>query len=83
MLSLISNLRQNINNEFNENAGDKNLIFLQEILKKTNYGSIIWSSSDLDQDLGSLIINEIKALKILGIINLSEYFILFLTISTY
>ncbi len=62
LLSLISNLRQNINNEFNENAGDKNLIFLQEILKKTNYGSIIWSSSDLDQDLGSLIINEINLL---------------------
>ena len=62
LISLISNLRYNINSESDEIDGDKDLIFLQEILKKTNYGSIIWSSSDLDQDLGGLIINEINLL---------------------
>ena len=62
LLNLISNLRQNINNNNLDNIKDKNLIFLFKLLKKTNYGSIIWSAKELDKDLGDLIINEINLL---------------------
>ena len=61
LLNFISNIRKFIN--FNNlEIKDKNILRLIDLLKKTKYGSILWTSSELENNVSDLIVNEINLL---------------------
>lgn len=61
LLNFISSIRKSINSEDSE-AKDKKILNLVELLKKTKYGSILWSISELQDDISDVIVNEINLL---------------------
>ena len=61
LLNFISNIRNSINFETKE-VKDKRILYLLEILKKTNYGSVLWTASEFQNDISDVIINEINLL---------------------
>ena len=61
LLNFISSIRKSINSKDSE-AKDKKIFNLIELLKKTKYGSILWSISELQGDVSDLIVNEINLL---------------------
>ena len=61
LLNFLSSIRNSINFETKE-AKDKRILYLLDILKKTNYGSILWNASEFQNDIGDVIINEINLL---------------------
>ena len=61
LLNFISSIRKSINSKDSE-AKDKKILNLVELLKKTKYGSILWSISELQGDVSDLIVNEINLL---------------------
>ena len=61
LLNFISSIRKSINSKDSE-VKDKKIFNLIELLKKTKYGSILWSISELQGDVSDLIVNEINLL---------------------
>ena len=61
LLNFISSIRNSINFETKE-VKDKRILNLLELLKKTKYGSILWTASELQHDISDVIINEINLL---------------------
>ena len=61
LLNFISNIRNSINSEISE-IKDKKLLNLLKLLKKTKYGSILWSISELQNNISDVIVNEITLL---------------------
>ncbi|PPR38218.1 MAG: hypothetical protein CFH26_00215 [Alphaproteobacteria bacterium MarineAlpha6_Bin4] len=61
LLNFLSSIRNSINFETKE-AKDKRILYLLDILKKTNYGSILWNASEFQNDISDVIINEINLL---------------------
>ena len=61
LLNFISSLRNSINSEISE-IKDKKIVSLLKLLKQTNYGSILWSIKELDNNISDLIVTEINLL---------------------
>ena len=61
LLNFISSIRKFINFK-SLKTKDKKILNLLNILKKTKYGSILWSASELQEDISDIIINEINLL---------------------
>ena len=61
LLNFISTIRNSINFETKDEK-DKRILYLLDILKKTNYGSILWNASEFQNDISDVIINEINLL---------------------
>jgi len=61
LLNFISNIRNSINSEISE-IKDKKLLNLLKLLKKTKYGAILWSISELQNNISDVIVNEITLL---------------------
>ena len=61
LLNFISSLRNSINSEISE-IKDKKIVHLLKLLKQTNYGSILWSMKELDNNISDLIVTEINLL---------------------
>ncbi|MBH70955.1 MAG: hypothetical protein CMI97_00480, partial [Pelagibacteraceae bacterium] len=61
LLNFISSIRNSINFEMKE-VKDKRILYLLGILKKTNYGAILWNASEFQNDISDVIINEINLL---------------------
>jgi formylmethanofuran dehydrogenase subunit B len=61
LLNFISSLRNSINSEISE-IKDKKIVHLLQLLKQTNYGSILWSMKELDNNISDLIVTEINLL---------------------
>ena len=61
LLNFISSTRNFINVETKE-VKDKRILNLLELLKQTKYGSILWTASELQNNISDIIINEISLL---------------------
>ena len=61
LLNLISSVRNSINLQ-SEEIKDKKILNFLELLKKTKYGSILWTASELQNDVSDIIINELNLL---------------------
>ena len=61
LLHFISSLRNSINLEISE-IKDKKILSLLKLFKQTNYGSILWSIKELDNNISDLIVTEINLL---------------------
>ena len=61
LLNFLSRIRNSINSEVLE-IKDRRLLNFLKLLKQTNYGSILWSVSELDNNINDLIVTEITLL---------------------
>jgi len=61
LLNFISSTRNFINFKTKE-VKDKRILSLLELLKQTKYGSILWTASELQNNISDIIINEINLL---------------------
>ena len=61
LLNFISRVRNAINSEAFD-VKDKKILNFIELLKKTKYGSVLWTTSELHNDISDVIINEINLL---------------------
>ena len=61
LLNFISSLRNSIKSDITE-IKDKKILSLLKLFKQTNYGSILWSIKELDNNISDLIVTEINLL---------------------
>ena len=61
LLNFISSLRNSIKSDISE-IKDKKILSLLKLFKQTNYGSILWSIKELDNNISDLIVTEINLL---------------------
>jgi len=61
LLNFISSLRNSIKSDISE-IKEKKILSLLKLFKQTNYGSILWSIKELDNNISDLIVTEINLL---------------------
>ena len=61
LLNFISGIKKLVNSDSSETK-NKKLLSLLNLLKATKYGAVLWSTSELQNDLSDLIVNEINLL---------------------
>ena len=61
LLNFVSDVRNSINSNTLE-IKDKKIVNFVDLLKKTKYGSILWTISELQNDISDIIVNEINLL---------------------
>jgi len=60
-VNFISGIKKLVNSDSSETK-NKKLLSLLNLLKATKYGAVLWSTSELQNDLSDLIVNEINLL---------------------